>query len=178
ARRQAARHLVVEVDVAGGVDQVELVALAVVFVVDRDRVHLNGDAAFAFEVHVVEHLGAKVAGGDGPALEQELVRQGALAVVDMGNDRKVPNAAGWHHDSAIDSRDNKDRLSVSLEAGPHAGDSASRKPIFVRSCLCRKCISFAGPWIGHRVYLGNTRKTPFGCHAPARGLTTLTSLPS
>ena len=58
---QAARHLVVEIDVAGRVDQVQLVVLALVVVVDGDGVHLDGDAAFAFEVHVVEDLVAEVA---------------------------------------------------------------------------------------------------------------------
>jgi hypothetical protein len=56
ARR--ARHLVAEIDVAGGVDQVQFVRLAVgVLVVDRDRVHLDGDAPFALQVHVVQELG-------------------------------------------------------------------------------------------------------------------------
>ena len=59
---QAARHLVAEIDVAGRVDQVQLVLLAVVLVVDRDRVHADGDAAFAFEVHGVEDLGADTRG--------------------------------------------------------------------------------------------------------------------
>ena len=95
---EAARDLVAEIDVAGRVDQVQLVDLAVgVRVVDRDRVHLDGDAAFAFEVHGVEELGAEIALGDGPGLEQELVGQRALAVVDVGDDREVADEARRGH---------------------------------------------------------------------------------
>ena len=51
--------------------------------------HLDGDAAFAFEVHVVEDLVAKIARGDGAGLEEELIGQGAFAVVDVGDDGVV-----------------------------------------------------------------------------------------
>ncbi len=94
---EAARHLVAEIDVAGRVDQVQFVFLALVLVVDRDRVHADGDAAFAFEVHAVERLGLEVALGDGAGLEQELVGQGALAVVDVGDDAEVADTVCvWH----------------------------------------------------------------------------------
>ena len=59
--------------------------------------HLNGDAAFAFQVHVIEDLGAEFARRNGAGLEQKLVRQGALAMVDVRNDGEVPDKAGWHH---------------------------------------------------------------------------------
>src|SRR5207248_2385608 len=78
----------------GGVDEVQLVAGAVVLVVDGDRVHPDGDAALALEVHAVEGLGLDVALGDGPGLEQELVGQGALAVVDVGDDAEVADVGG------------------------------------------------------------------------------------
>ncbi len=55
---ERAGDLVGEVDVAGGVDEVELVGFAVVRLVHHaDGVGLDGDAALAFEVHRVEHLG-------------------------------------------------------------------------------------------------------------------------
>ena len=62
AGREAPRHLVGEVHVARGVDQVELVGLPVLgHVVHGERVRLDGDAALAFEVHVVEQLVAELA---------------------------------------------------------------------------------------------------------------------
>ncbi len=87
---EAARDLVAEIDVAGRVDQVQLVvdALANV-VIDGDGMHADGDAAFAFEVHGVEELGLELAMRDGAGLEQELVGQGALAVIDVGDDGEI-----------------------------------------------------------------------------------------
>ena len=78
-----------EVDVAGRVDQVQLIDLAVERVVDRDGPGLDGDSALALEVHVVEQLLAKLALGDGARLQQELVGQRALTVIDMGDDREI-----------------------------------------------------------------------------------------
>ena len=89
AGRQAPRHLVMEVDVPRGIDQVQLVDLIVQGVIDRDRPSLDGDPAFALEVHVVEQLLAELARGDRPRLQQELVRQRALAVIDVRDDREV-----------------------------------------------------------------------------------------
>ena len=66
ARGQRPRDLVAEVDVAGRVDQVEDVLLAVRRrVVQADRVRLDGDAALALEVHGVEHLRLHLAGLQG-----------------------------------------------------------------------------------------------------------------
>src|SRR5205814_1217616 len=97
ARGEAARHLVAEIDVARRVDQVQLVLLSLVGVVDRDRVHLDGDAALALQVHAVEQLRAVLAGGDGAGLEKELVREGTLAVVDVGDDAIVADELGVRH---------------------------------------------------------------------------------
>src|SRR3546814_2395704 len=57
AGRQRAADLVGEVDVPGGVDQVQGVAAAVPGVVQQpDGLRLDGDAALALDVHRVEHL--------------------------------------------------------------------------------------------------------------------------
>ena len=78
-----------EVDVAGGVDEIQLVALAVEDVIDRDGTRFDGDPALAFEVHVVEQLLAELALGDRAGLEQELIGERAFAVVDVRHDREV-----------------------------------------------------------------------------------------
>ena len=57
----------------------------------RDGMHADGDAAFAFEVHGVEGLGLEIALADRPGLEQELVGQGAFAVIDVGDDGEIAN---------------------------------------------------------------------------------------
>src|SRR5262245_23496327 len=68
--------------------------------------HADGDAALTFEVHGVQVLGLELARGDGAGLEQELVGQGALAVIDMRDDREVPYVAG--------------HVWLVMFAGPHA----------------------------------------------------------
>jgi hypothetical protein len=52
---------------------------------------LDGDAALALQVHVVEDLLLELALGDGAGAHEQPVGQGALAVVDVGDDREVPN---------------------------------------------------------------------------------------
>ena len=62
---ERARDLVGEVDVAGRVDQVEVVGLAVArLVAQRRGLRLDGDAALALEVHRVEHLRFHLALGE------------------------------------------------------------------------------------------------------------------
>ena len=94
---QRARHLVGEVDVAGRVDQVEDVGLAVLRrVVQADGVRLDGDAALALEVHVVEVLGLELARLEGAGDLEETVRQRRLAVVDVGDDREIADLLEIH----------------------------------------------------------------------------------
>ena len=48
----------------GCIDEVEFVGFAIHFIIEGDRVHLNGDAPFAFEIHIIEDLVTKVPLGD------------------------------------------------------------------------------------------------------------------
>ena len=57
---------------------------------------LDRDAAFAFEVHIVEQLGLHIAVGDGSGQLQDTVGQGRFAVVDMGNDREISDNVRIH----------------------------------------------------------------------------------
>ena len=91
-RLERARDLVGEVDVARGVDEVELVALPV----DAHRLRLDGDAALALEVHRVEQLIPHLALGDGLGQLEDPVRERRLPVVDVGDDREVADAALVH----------------------------------------------------------------------------------
>ncbi len=90
ARGEAARDLVGEVDVARGVDQMQVVLLAVVGRVgDPHGLGLDRDSALALEVHRVEHLGHVLARVDRPGELEDAVRERRLAVVDVGDDREV-----------------------------------------------------------------------------------------
>ena len=85
-------HLVAEVDVAGGVDEVD----DVVAVVEPDRLELDGDAPLPLDVHRVEVLGPHVPGVDGAAQLEEAIGERALAVVDVRHDGEVAKAAEVH----------------------------------------------------------------------------------
>ena len=78
------RDLVVEVDVAGSVDEVEEIVLAVVGGVDyADGARLDRDSALTLELHVVEELSLHVARGNGVGVLEYPVRERALAVVNV-----------------------------------------------------------------------------------------------
>ncbi len=96
AGRQAPRDLVVEVDVSRRVDQIQFVRLAFVLEVNRDRAGLHRDAAFAFDIQIVEDLRLEFSLSNGSGLQQKLVRERTLAVVNVRNDRKVANELCIH----------------------------------------------------------------------------------
>ncbi len=94
---EGARDLVAEVDVAGGIDEVELVGVAVLGREGHaDGLGLDGDALLALQVHGVEHLGGHIALGDSARHLQEAVGEGGFAVVDVGDDAEVADS-GWIH---------------------------------------------------------------------------------
>ncbi len=96
---EAPRDLVGEVDVARRVDEIELVGLAVAGGVgDADRLALDGDAALALQVHLVEQLLLHVARGDRAGALEDAVGQGRLAVVDVGDDAEVADVVERSHD--------------------------------------------------------------------------------
>ena len=89
---ERARNLVGEIDVSGGVDQIELVFTAVGGpILHSDRLGLDRDALLALEVHCVEHLGRHLALRQGAGQLEQTVSQGRLTVIDMGDDREIAN---------------------------------------------------------------------------------------
>ena len=94
---QRARDFVGEIDVAGSVDEIELISLAVVRGVHHaDGVGFDGDAALALEVHGVEHLGLHFARGEGSGHLQQAVGERGFAMVDMRDDREIADVRGIH----------------------------------------------------------------------------------
>ena len=91
AAGQRTRDFVMKVDVAGRVDQVELILVLTAFELHHDRAGFDRDAAFAFQFQVVEQLFLHLARADGAGFFQQPIRQCAFAVVDMGDDAKVAN---------------------------------------------------------------------------------------
>jgi hypothetical protein len=83
---QHALDLAAEVGVARGVDDVDMRALPVDGAVFRQ----DGDAAFLFQVVGIHHpFGYRLVGGEGAGLAKQLINQGGLAVVDVGDNGDV-----------------------------------------------------------------------------------------
>jgi hypothetical protein len=89
ARLEAARDLVGEVDVPGGVDHVEGVGRPLERPRHPHRLALDRDAALTLDVHAVEVLRTHVAIGDDARDLQHPIRECRLAVVDVGDDAEV-----------------------------------------------------------------------------------------
>ena len=90
AGRQRARHLVGEVDVPGGVDQVEQVGAPVARAVGQRRgLGLDRNPALALQRHGVQYLRLHLAVGEAAAELDEPVSQRGFAVVDVSDDGKV-----------------------------------------------------------------------------------------
>jgi len=65
-------------------------------VMQADAFGLDGDAALAFQVHRVEHLGLHLALAQGARQFQQPVGQRGFAVVDVRDDAEVPYELGIH----------------------------------------------------------------------------------
>ena len=90
---QAAADLVGEVDVARRVDEVEAVGQAVGGrVLEAHGAGLDGDAVLALKVHGVEDLARHLARVDRVGQLQKSVSEGRLAVIDVRDDREIPEA--------------------------------------------------------------------------------------
>jgi hypothetical protein len=76
--------------VAGRVDHIELIALAVPgVVIEGDALGLDGNSALALQLHGVEHLILHFPVLQAAAQLDEAVRQGGFAVVYVGNNGKI-----------------------------------------------------------------------------------------
>ena len=65
--------------------------------VKADSVSLDRDSSFTFQVHTVEDLRFHFSVTQGSGRFEETIRQGGLAVVDMGDDGEVANTR-WIHE--------------------------------------------------------------------------------
>ncbi|MCY1173652.1 hypothetical protein D9M73_138190 [compost metagenome] len=100
--RQRTADFVGEVDVAGGVNEVQLVVDTVFgFVIERNAVGLDGDPAFTLKVHGVEDLGFHFALGEAAAHLDETVGQRRLAMVNVGDDGEIADMTQITHGSTL-----------------------------------------------------------------------------
>ena len=98
---ETAGDFVGEVDVAGSVEEVELVGDSVFGGVGHGNgVGFDGDPFLALKVHGVEELGLGVTLGDGLSELQQTVGKSGLSVIDMRDDGEVASEAGIHEEFA------------------------------------------------------------------------------
>ena len=87
---QRPADLVVEVYVARCVDQIQGVSLPIIGGIENTHgTGFDGDAALAFQVHIVQQLVLHLALRNGVALFQQPVRQRGFTVVDVGDDGEI-----------------------------------------------------------------------------------------
>ncbi len=107
---------------ARGVDDVDVDA----FVLDRSVLGKDGDAAFLFQViGIHDALDQLLVSGEGAGLAEQLVNQGGLAVVDVGNDGDVADWASGHWEGLKNQR--RDSIIPCCAATSPAANSVFRR---------------------------------------------------
>ena len=87
---------------AGGVDQVQVVDLAILrLVLQRRRLRLDGDAALFFDLHRVQNLGLHLAFSKAATTLDESIGQGRFTVVNVRNDGKVSDVVHQGKTSSV-----------------------------------------------------------------------------
>ena len=82
---------------AGSIDQIQAVFVAVArVVVQANTFRLDGDAAFALEVHGIEHLRLHFALRERAGQLQQAVGQRGFAVVNVRDDAEISDVPGIH----------------------------------------------------------------------------------
>ncbi len=95
--REGTGNFVRKIDVAGSIDEVELVSFPVLRGVHHaNGVSLDGDAALAFEVHRIKDLGLHFARGQRSGELKKAVGQRGFAVVDVSDDREIADERCVH----------------------------------------------------------------------------------
>src|SRR5262249_37581344 len=126
------RNLVREVDVPGGVDEVELVLEPVARLIgQRDALRLDRDAALALEVHRVEDLIFHLALGQAAAKLNESIGECGLAVIDVRDDREVADPI--HGVEALRAANYSLRLTASRRRHAHAASRRAAEPEHIES---------------------------------------------
>ena len=89
---QRTADLIGEVNMTGGINEVEGVGFAVPgLVLHVDGLGFDGDAAFPLQLHGVKNLLGHLALLEHAGHLQDAIRQGGLAVVNVGNDAEIAN---------------------------------------------------------------------------------------
>ncbi len=94
---QAPGNFITEIHMAGGIDQIEKILLSISGTIPETYCRgFYGNSPFPLQVHTVQELIPLFPGGDGAGMFQQSVCQSGLAVIDMGNYRKISDIF-WIH---------------------------------------------------------------------------------
>ena len=86
AGSQTARDLVRKVDMPRSVDQIQHISFTILCnIVQANRLGLDRDAAFTFQLHLVEQLVFHLAGGNRTGNLDQAISQCRFAMINMGN---------------------------------------------------------------------------------------------
>ena len=124
---QAAADFIGKVNVARGVDEVQLIDLPVLGgIVHGDGAGLDGDAPLPLDVHVVQNLI-----GHGPLIHalgqfQDAVGEGGFAVVDVGDDAEIADIFVCHGFLRATSEGNRVMVQLSRWSSTQTGCPCSR----------------------------------------------------
>ena len=97
AGRERTRDFVGKIDVPRRVRKIQLVFLPVLRrVTHRDRMRLDRDPAFAFEIHRIEQLILPLAVLDRAGALEQTIRERRLAVIDVRDDAEIARELDGH----------------------------------------------------------------------------------
>ena len=94
-RFERTRNLIPEVHMTRGVDEVEHVVFAVVLVHHRHGGRFDRDPTLPLQIHRIQMLRFRFALGNREGRLEQTVRERGLAVVDVGDDRKIAYMHGF-----------------------------------------------------------------------------------
>ena len=95
---QRTRNLIGEVDVAGSIDKVQHILLAIARLINAAyRLRLDGNASLTLQIHGVENLCLHLTFAQGSCIFNQAVCQRRFAMIYMGNNRKVTNMVLLNH---------------------------------------------------------------------------------
>ena len=97
-------HLIRKIHVAGRVDEIQDVSLAVAgFILQTNRRGFDRDAPLLFQIHIVQKLVVEFPLIDGIGKKQKPIRQRRFAVIDMRDDGKISNKGFIHLECQLTS---------------------------------------------------------------------------
>ena len=86
----------------GGIDEIELVGLAVARrVIEGDTLCLDCYSALTLDIHRIEHLFLHLAGRKTPTVLNKTISQSRLAMINMGNNRKIADVPEARHSPVL-----------------------------------------------------------------------------